>query len=65
MLYKFLRPFATGAVKRQLQKALSDSIRTVFETADQLLVKVRDRMEEAQLTEGETKLGAVKQVSRK
>ncbi|KIJ56192.1 hypothetical protein M422DRAFT_774043 [Sphaerobolus stellatus SS14] len=61
-LYKFLRPFATGAVKRQIQKALGDAIKNVLETVDQTLVKVRDRMEEAKVKEGETKIGAMKEL---
>lgn len=63
VLYKFLRPIAVVIVKREVQRALTKSIKNAFETIDQLLVKVRDRMDEAKLREGETRAGALKDVS--
>lgn len=46
-LYKTLRPLATGLIKRQIEKAVSDGIRTFFEYVDGALVSVRDRMSRA------------------
>ncbi|CCM06183.1 uncharacterized protein FIBRA_08425 [Fibroporia radiculosa] len=46
-LYKTLRPLATGLVKKQVQKAISDAVRTGLEYVDGQLVAVRDRMNEA------------------
>ncbi|KAF8508553.1 hypothetical protein JB92DRAFT_2792778 [Gautieria morchelliformis] len=54
VLYRFLRPFATGLVKRQVQRALRDAIRTALELVDQQLVRVRDRMGEVKEGEGGT-----------
>jgi Protein of unknown function (DUF4449) len=51
-LYRFLRPFATGIVKRQVQRALRDGIRTALELVDQQLVRVRERMAEVKEGEG-------------
>jgi len=47
-LYNMLKPLlGSGLVKKQIQKALADSIRTAFEYVDGQLVGVRDRMNEA------------------
>ena len=46
-LYKTLRPLATGLIKRQIEKAVSDGIRTFFEYVDGALVSVRDRVSQA------------------
>lgn len=46
-LYNTLRPLATGLVKKQIQKALSDALKTGLEYVDGQLVVVRDRMNEA------------------
>jgi len=51
ILYKTLRPLATGLIKRQIQKAIKDALVTGFEYIDGQLVAVRDRMESAQATE--------------
>jgi len=51
-LYKTLKPLATGLVKRQIQKAIEDSVRTGLEYVDGQLVGVRDRMAEAKGDEG-------------
>ena len=61
-LYKFLRPFATGIVKRQVQRALRDAIRTALELVDQQLVRVRDRMQEAKEGEEGSRTQALKEV---
>ncbi|KAJ7041872.1 hypothetical protein C8F04DRAFT_1252363 [Mycena alexandri] len=47
LLYKTFKPLATRLVKKQIQKALADAIRTGFEYVDGQLVGVRDRMDEA------------------
>ena len=47
LLYKTLRPLATGLVKKQLQKAVADAVRTALAYVDGQLVGVRDRMREA------------------
>ncbi|PFH46331.1 hypothetical protein AMATHDRAFT_70122 [Amanita thiersii Skay4041] len=59
-LYKTLKPLATGLVKRQIQKAIADSIRTGFEYIDGQLVAVRDRMQSAKATEGESRTQVLK-----
>ena len=46
-LYKTLRPLATVLIKRQIQKAVADAIRTGMEYVDGQLVSVRERVEEA------------------
>lgn len=51
-LYKTLKPLATGLVKKQIQKAIHDGVRTGLEYVDGQLVAVRDRMEVAQAQEG-------------
>ena len=50
-LYKMLGPLATGLVKKQLQKAISNAIQTGFEYIDGQLVGVRDQMAEAKASE--------------
>jgi len=54
-LYKTLKPIATGLVKKQIQKAIKDSITTGMEYVDGQLVGVRDRMASAKATEGESR----------
>ncbi|KAL0952276.1 hypothetical protein HGRIS_006566 [Hohenbuehelia grisea] len=48
---KLIKPIATGLVKKQIQKAIADAIRTGFEYVDEQLVVVRDRMSEAKATD--------------
>jgi hypothetical protein len=58
LLYKTLKPLATRLVKRQIQKAIEDGVRTGLEYVDGQLVGGRDRMAEAkaeQSRDGETK----------
>lgn len=55
LLYKTLRPLATGLVKKQLQKAIADSVRTALEYVDGQLVGVRDRMAEAKADENRSR----------
>ncbi|KAJ3798154.1 hypothetical protein GGU11DRAFT_682172 [Lentinula aff. detonsa] len=47
LLYKTLRPLATGLIKKQVQKAVADGMRTGLEWLGEELVAVRDRMNEA------------------
>jgi hypothetical protein len=54
-LYKTLKPLATGLVKKQIQKAIEDAIKTGMEYVDGQLVGVRDRMAEAKVNEGESR----------
>jgi hypothetical protein len=55
LLYKTLKPLATGLVKKQIQKAVKSSITTGMEYVDGQLVGVRDRMASAKATEGESR----------
>jgi hypothetical protein len=48
VLYKSIRPLATRLIKRQIQKAIADTITTGLEHMDSHLVGVRDRMNQAQ-----------------
>jgi len=59
LLYKTLRPLATGLIKRQVAKAMEDGIRSGFEWADRELVKVRSNMAEVKQADGST-LDAIK-----
>jgi len=43
-LYRTLRPLATVLIKRKIQKAVADAIKTGMEYVDGQLVSVRDRM---------------------
>ncbi|KAH9984085.1 hypothetical protein BJV74DRAFT_848879 [Russula compacta] len=47
ILYKTLRPLATGLIKKQIQKVVTDAITTGMEYVDGQLVAVRDRVSEA------------------
>lgn len=62
LLYKTLRPLATGLVKRQVQKALQDAVRTGLEYVDGQLVTVRDRMDEAKADENQSRTQALQEV---
>jgi len=59
-LYKTLKPIATALVKKQIQKAIQDSITTGMEYVDGQLVGVRDRMAIAKATEGESRRQVLK-----
>ncbi|TFK24361.1 hypothetical protein FA15DRAFT_680768 [Coprinopsis marcescibilis] len=61
-LYKTLRPLATGLVKKQIQKAIQDGLKTGLEYVDGQLVGVRDRMEHAKVTEGESRTEVLKEL---
>jgi len=45
LLYKVVRPLATGLIKKQIAKALEDSIRTGLEALDDQLVEIRGKMD--------------------
>lgn len=62
LLYKTLAPLATGIVKKQIQKAIRDSITTAFEYVDGQLVIVRDRMDEASKSDETTRTQVLKEV---
>jgi hypothetical protein len=63
-LYKTLRPLATGLIKKQIQKAIKDALVTGLEYIDGQLVAVRDRMDNAKVSEeGEARTAALKSVS--
>jgi hypothetical protein len=61
-LYKTLRPLATALIKRQLQKVIKNALRTGLEYLDGQLVAVRDRMEEANVKGGESRMEVLKDV---
>ncbi|EIN05339.1 hypothetical protein PUNSTDRAFT_106990 [Punctularia strigosozonata HHB-11173 SS5] len=62
LLYKTLRPLATGLVKKQIQKAIADAITTGLEYVDGQLVGVRDRMSEAKASDGTSRREVLKQM---
>ena len=62
VLYKTLRPLATGLVKRQLQKAIADAVVTGLEYIDGQLVGVRDRMAEAKASEDKSRTQVLQEV---
>ncbi|KAF9035150.1 hypothetical protein BJ165DRAFT_1510493 [Panaeolus papilionaceus] len=61
-LYKTLKPLATGLVKKQIQKAVQDALRTGLEYIDGQLVGVRDRMAEAKKNDGDNRVNALKEI---
>ncbi|KAL1945663.1 hypothetical protein VTO73DRAFT_1665 [Trametes versicolor] len=50
-LYKIFGPLATGLVKKQLQNAVGQAVRTALEYVDGQLVAVRDQMAQARASE--------------
>lgn len=62
ILYKTLRPLATGLVKKQLQKAIADAVTTGLEYVDGQLVGVRDRMAEAKASEDKSRTQVLQEV---
>ncbi|KAI0057660.1 hypothetical protein BV25DRAFT_1970625 [Artomyces pyxidatus] len=65
ILYKTLRPLATGLIKRQIQKAVADAITTGMEYVDGQLVGVRDRMDEASKSDELSRTEALKSLFQK
>lgn len=62
ILYKTLKPLATGLVKRQLQKAIADAVTTGLEYVDGQLVGVRDRMKEAKASKDKNRTQVLQEV---
>ncbi|RDX46088.1 hypothetical protein OH76DRAFT_1407219 [Lentinus brumalis] len=62
LLYKTLRPLATGLVKKQLQKAIADAVTTGLEYVDGQLAAVRDRMAEAKASEDKSRTQALQEM---
>jgi len=60
--YKTLKGIATSVVKKQIQKAVGQAIRTGLEYLDGQLVTVRDRMEEAKAHEEMSRRQALQDV---
>ncbi|KLO12225.1 hypothetical protein SCHPADRAFT_905341 [Schizopora paradoxa] len=61
LLYKTLRPLATGLIKKQISKAIQDAVRTGLEYVDGQLVLVRDRMAAADESEDTSKTQVLKE----
>ncbi|EKM74725.1 hypothetical protein AGABI1DRAFT_103321 [Agaricus bisporus var. burnettii JB137-S8] len=64
-LYKTLKPLATVLIKKQIQKAIKDALITGLEYIDGQLVAVRDRMDTAKRTEGESQTDALMSIFKK
>src|SRR5271170_7533116 len=62
LLYKTIKPLATGLVKKQIQKAIAGAITTGMEYVDGQLVAVRDRMADAKETESMTRMQVLQDV---
>ncbi|KAJ3562734.1 hypothetical protein NP233_g9389 [Leucocoprinus birnbaumii] len=62
ILYKTVKPLATGLVKKQIEKAIRDALVTGLEYIDGQLVSVRDRMENAKETEGKSRTDVLKEM---
>jgi len=54
LLYKTLKPLAMGLVKKQIQKAINDAVRTGLEYVDGQLVGVKQRMDEAKSSDSDS-----------
>ena len=63
LLYKTLKPLATGLVKRQIKRAIAGAITTGMEYIDGQLVSVRDRMEEAKSKDEMNRTQVLQEVS--
>ena len=63
LLYKTLKPLATGLVKKQIKKAFAGAITTGLEYVDGQLVTVRDRVADAKETEGTSRMEVLQDVS--
>ena len=61
-LYKTLRPLASGLIKRQIQKAIRDALVTSLEYVDGRLVDVKQRMDSARETEGQSQMEVLQDV---
>lgn len=63
LLYKTMKPLATGLVKRQIKRAIAGAITTGMEYVDGLLVSVRDRTEEAKSKDEMNRTEVLQEVS--
>lgn len=63
LLYKTLRPLATGAIKRAVKKVMRENIRTALEYADGQMAAVRDRLARAKAADGESRTQVLQDVS--
>ncbi|QRW17273.1 hypothetical protein RhiXN_05275 [Rhizoctonia solani] len=61
-LYKIVKPIATGAIKKQIAKAIEGAIRTSLEYVDEQLVATRDRMNDAQATGEKSRTEVLKEM---
>jgi hypothetical protein len=62
LLYKTLKPLATGLIKKQIAKAIGDGIRTGLEMLDTQLIQVRSRMTEAGQTDSGSRTEVLKSI---
>jgi len=60
LLYSTLRPLASGLIKKQIQKAIEDAIRSGLSQLDQQLLDLKERMDAVEGTDGKTKMDAIK-----
>ena len=62
IFYNIIGTLATKFIKKQIQKAIKDSITTGLEYVDGQLVSVRDRMAAAKVTEGQSRTQVLQDV---
>ncbi|TFK47462.1 hypothetical protein OE88DRAFT_1636556 [Heliocybe sulcata] len=62
LLYKTLRPLATGLVKKQIQKAIEGALQTGLEYVDGQLVTVRDRYQDAKASDEKSRTQALQEL---
>ncbi|KAJ2922652.1 hypothetical protein H1R20_g14446, partial [Candolleomyces eurysporus] len=62
LLYKTLKPLATGLVKKQIVKAITQAVRTGLEYVDGQLVGVRDSIENAKKEDGKSRTAALQEL---
>ncbi|WWC71598.1 uncharacterized protein I206_105556 [Kwoniella pini CBS 10737] len=60
LLYKFVKTFATGLIKKAITAAVQTSMRTALGHLDDQLVEVRNRMDEAKQSDETTRSQALK-----
>jgi len=62
LLYRTIRPLATGLVKEQLLKAIEGVVKTGLEYVDGQLVGARDHMREAKASEDSSRTQVLQQM---